>query len=325
VVLAFKTYSSGLHSDTTTAEILNQAGYEPSGRAKSGRFTREAIRYLLTNPFYVGEVWYGDTPYPGKHEPLIDRELWDQVQAIRARRRRGKAAGRKPHRVYLLARLVRCSHCGLKLVSQTSRGKGRRGAAIPYHYCPSRRRAMDCPTQGTWIRMDVVEPQVATLVERLQLPEDWRDRLEELSNHREERADVEGRRKYLQGKLRRLRELYLDGDFDRGEYDRRKAELQVQLDALRIPEAPDVEQAGEVLESLGAEWAQAPKRLQRDMLRTIFEAIFVDVLSRKVVSVKPYPPFVPLFRMDGLTEGKDGLFYVGGGEKEARSEDREVA
>ena len=32
-----------------------------------------------------------------------------------------------------------------------------------------------------------------------------------------------------------------------------------------------VERAGEVLESLGAEWTQSPKRIQRDMLRVIFE------------------------------------------------------
>jgi hypothetical protein len=75
---------------------------------------------------------------------------------------------------------------------------------------------------------------------------------------------------------------------------------------------------GETLESLGAEWASAPLRYQRDMLRVIFEAVYVDVLGRRPVCVKPYPPFAPLFRMDGLEEREDGCFYCEEDE-EARS------
>ena len=73
------------------------------------------------------------------------------------------------------------------------------------------------------------------------------------------------------------------------------------------------------LESLGAEWLGAPKRIQQSMLREIFEAVIVDVLGQRLVCVKPYPPFVPLFRMDGLEEKEDGCFYCEEWE-EARSE-----
>ena len=45
------------------------------------------------------------------------------------------------------------------------------------------------------------------------------------------------------------------------------------------------------------------------MLHCIFEAIHVDVEAKRLVCVKPYPPFVPLFRMDGLEVKEDGLFY----------------
>jgi hypothetical protein len=76
-----------------------------------------------------------------------------------------------------------------------------------------------------------------------------------------------------------------------------------------VPEAPDVQQAGETLESLGETWASAPKKIQRDILRTVFEAIYVDIGARRLVCVKPYPQFTPFFRMDGLSE-KGGCFYV---------------
>ena len=51
----------------------------------------------------------------------------------------------------------------------------------------------------------------------MRLPEDWRDRLEELAEHRGERDQVEGKRRYVQGKLRRLRDLCLESDTEKAE------------------------------------------------------------------------------------------------------------
>ncbi len=152
------------------------------------------------------------------------------------------------------------------------------------------------------------------------MPEDRRERLEELIEHQEECGNVEGKRRYLESKLGRLKFRFIEeGDISEGDYRRRKADLQAQLHALRTPETPEVEQAGETLESLGQEWASAPKRYRRDMLCCIFEAIFVDVKAKRLACVKPYPPFVPLFRMDGPEEKEDGCFYCEEWE-EARSE-----
>jgi DNA invertase Pin-like site-specific DNA recombinase len=77
VPLAFESYATGEHSDTSIADLLNREGHPPSGRARSGRWTREGVRYLLTNRFYLGEVQHGDQYYPGQHEPLVHRETWD--------------------------------------------------------------------------------------------------------------------------------------------------------------------------------------------------------------------------------------------------------
>jgi hypothetical protein len=85
--------------------------------------------------------------------------------------------------------------------------------------------------------------------------------------------------------------------------------LQRQLDALQVPDAPEVERAGEPLESLGQEWASAPKRYQRAMLRLIFEGIYIDMIEKRLVCVKPYPQFAPLFRLGGLVERTEGVIY----------------
>lgn len=43
---------------------------------------------MLGNPLYVGDVRNRGTIYPGAHQGIVSRALWDEVQAVRARRRR---------------------------------------------------------------------------------------------------------------------------------------------------------------------------------------------------------------------------------------------
>jgi hypothetical protein len=231
------------------------------------------------------------------------------VQGIRARRGEGKGGGRRADRVYLLARLARCSKCGLRLTSQTSEGKGRKDHETQYYLCPARRRSVDCPAGGEFAPAEEIDTQVAELVSRLVLPDDWRERLEELAEHQEERENVEGKRRYLESKLRKLKFLFMEEDMTATEYRWQKAELQAEIGLLKAPEPPAVEEAGATLEMLGQEWASAPKKYRAQMLHVIFEEIVVDVAARKLVCVNPYPPFVPLFRMDGLEESDNGYFY----------------
>jgi len=319
VVMAFEAYANGGYSDTGVAELLNAGGFKPSAATRTGHWTVSSARHLLMNRVYIGEVRHKKDWYPGRHKPIVSRELFDKAQAVRAERATNPSGGPKG-RIYLLHRVARCWHCG-RFLHMSPKYKASRELAPSYRE-PGKILLTDCPATGRHVKQEVVDDQVARLVTRLELPGDWRDRLAELSASRAEREDVEGRRKYLQGRLRRLRELYVDGDFDKAEYDRRRADLQGQIDGLRSPDTPEIEQAGEVLESLGAEWANAPKQYKRDMLRCIFEGVYIDMLTKRLVCVKPWPQFAPLFRMDGLEEREDGCFYCGEeGNEEAGSED----
>lgn len=44
------------------------------------------IYNMLSSRFYIGEIPHFDQAYPGEHEAIIDRALWDRVQALRAER-----------------------------------------------------------------------------------------------------------------------------------------------------------------------------------------------------------------------------------------------
>jgi hypothetical protein len=46
-------------------------------------FGRGALYHLLRNRIYRGEVVHKGIAYPGEHEPIVNEELWNTVQASR--------------------------------------------------------------------------------------------------------------------------------------------------------------------------------------------------------------------------------------------------
>ena len=55
------------------------------GRASGGaRFSRGALYAILRNRLYLGEIAHRGEVHPGKHEAILDRDLWDEVQRILA-------------------------------------------------------------------------------------------------------------------------------------------------------------------------------------------------------------------------------------------------
>jgi len=61
--------------------ILSKDRKTKSGRVWGGKpLARGALYAMLQNRIYLGEVVHKGKSYPGEHEAIIDRELWDQVQ-----------------------------------------------------------------------------------------------------------------------------------------------------------------------------------------------------------------------------------------------------
>src|SRR5262249_46229829 len=45
--------------------------------ARGYPFSRGALYALLSNPLYIGEVRHRGVRYPGQHQSIVERELWD--------------------------------------------------------------------------------------------------------------------------------------------------------------------------------------------------------------------------------------------------------
>ncbi|MCK9485565.1 MAG: recombinase family protein [Dehalococcoidia bacterium] len=89
------------------ARTLNAEGLTPRG--KNAIFTPFAVKDMLVNRFYLSYVRYQGVELVGQHEPLVEEEMYERVQA-----RRGK--GRTSRQPYGLSGLLRgriyCGHCG---------------------------------------------------------------------------------------------------------------------------------------------------------------------------------------------------------------------
>lgn len=57
-------------------------------------------------------------------------------------------------------------------------------------------------------------------------------------------------------------------------------------------------EVGDWVEGMVVAWSNAAKEERRDILRLMLDAVYVDLESAKVVTLKPKPAFLPLFRED---------------------------
>jgi site-specific DNA recombinase len=67
---------------TGSATILARQLIQEGVRNKYGKLIDKGILYkLLNNPVYIGEAVHKGVSYPGEHDAIVDRKVWDRVQA----------------------------------------------------------------------------------------------------------------------------------------------------------------------------------------------------------------------------------------------------
>lgn len=231
------------YGKTAIARLLNDRGipnpaeykrlhglrFRPPASKNSTLWRYSTISSMLRNEIYIGNMVqgrYGSVSYktkqnrprpkdewyivPGTHEPIIDRALWDRVQALLREKAKPFASGA----VGLFAQKARCANCGYCLrSSKTSAQSGGRC----YLKCPTHSIAKDA-CAGAFISVSKLEQAVLGELKRLSaeylnLDELERrvhfgDRLQEQKKKLlQDRAAYEKRiAEYAKG----LRELYLD-------------------------------------------------------------------------------------------------------------------
>ncbi len=100
----FRLYATGEHNAVDVSDIVYEKGF----RSRNGKKLPDSTIYIiLKNRFYIGEIHWGEINLVGaKHEPLIDKGVFDRVQKILASHNKHSCRRRKYK--WLLSGFLRC-------------------------------------------------------------------------------------------------------------------------------------------------------------------------------------------------------------------------
>ncbi len=112
VRMIFKRYAE-LASVRMLGQELDRRGIVSKRREGAGgvlaggnRFSRGALYTLLQNPIYRGEISHQGKVYPGRHEAIVEAELWQIVQGKLAANRQSRTLGVGTDEPSLLAGMI---------------------------------------------------------------------------------------------------------------------------------------------------------------------------------------------------------------------------
>ena len=131
------------------------------------------------------------------------------------------------------------------------------------------------------------------------MPEDYQRRILEYQSRLEAAYDdTEGERTALEGRLKRLRELYEWDDITKAEYETRRDQVLRQLESF-VPGLGDTDHLNRLatfLADVPAGRATATQEQRNKLARALFDQVWVK--DAKVVAVKPRPELEPFFRLN---------------------------
>jgi site-specific DNA recombinase len=174
---AFEAYATGDWTLRQLLEELTQRGLNsrPGPNKPSGRVSLASFAASLANPYYTGMVTYRGAYYPGKHEPLIGKLLFDRVQNVLI----GHNHAGEKQRTYnhYLKGSIFCGQCGSRLGIANSRSGT--GKLYDYFFCLGGQRDKHSCDQSV-IRVMKVAHMVEEHYRTVELPA---ERIEAIREH----------------------------------------------------------------------------------------------------------------------------------------------
>jgi hypothetical protein len=163
---AFEEYATGEWSLSDLADRLNALGLRTRATPKlpSKEITKSKLESILKNPYYAGVVRYDGVEYDGIHEPIISRDLFNNVQTILHARINSDRARQHEH---FLKGLLYCSHCGSRML--ITNAKSCTGNIYPYFICAGRHRTKlkDKTCDMKAVLIDAVEYQMEKIFDQI--------------------------------------------------------------------------------------------------------------------------------------------------------------
>ncbi|MCP4648073.1 MAG: hypothetical protein GY852_10150, partial [bacterium] len=112
LIMTFKLASEGKNY-REIAKALNDHNYRTAGNQGNRPFTKDTVRGMLQNRFYLGELPDGNGGWiEAKHQPFVSQEVFDAAMDQTNQRSRNKIGSvRSTARIYSLSGICECSKC----------------------------------------------------------------------------------------------------------------------------------------------------------------------------------------------------------------------
>jgi hypothetical protein len=267
-------------------------------------FTKDSVRVMLQNPFYMGYVIYRGVFIQGKsrrgegkmlkgvHQPIISEDLFTRCQKVRALRRRTLDTKPYTRHIYSLSGIITCKNCKKKMRAQSAKA-GR------YYRDASRFSGIHCLFSGRSVRADVVEEQISSLMESLILPDNWQASLQDILNSKKDGPDPLKEKSRIKSEIRRMREAFKRGLYESDEHSfwRDIEALQMQLEAVEQITPHEVRQAAVTLLGLQEAWDIATLDERKVLCQILLQDVVFDFVTNTIVSIRPKSEYAVLFQM----------------------------
>ncbi len=256
------------------------------------------IYKILSNPFYAGVILWNGQTYPGKHEPVVSIDEFQNVRSLLER-----PGQQRPQRhSFAFTGMIRCGGCGLSVTAEHKRN--RYGRRYVYYHCSRPRLGQRCAEPcielrsleqqiETFLRSLTIEPtfeawvleEMAFGAERFKHEKKAQTRSLEISL-----ADTETQLTELTGL--RLRNLVTDAEFVAQRQRLQQEELRFREKLANIDAGADTfEPFGEVVSfsNRASEWfSRGDDESKRLIIETVGSNLLLTAKMLKIEAKKPF-------------------------------------
>ncbi|MBI3331648.1 recombinase family protein [Candidatus Peregrinibacteria bacterium] len=153
----------GVSGRTLLKWLNTEANFKTRGNK---RITLSGVYRILGNPFYYGMFEYpkgGDNWYKGTHEPIITKELFEEVRAMLAVAPRSRYGSKE----FAFTKMLRCGNCGNGISAEEKFKQLRDGAVRKYVYYHCSRFDQTC--KQPYVREDELLVQFLDIIDKVDL------------------------------------------------------------------------------------------------------------------------------------------------------------
>ncbi len=289
----FEDYASGLYSMSEIRLRITEEGL----RSKKGcKISKSQVEKILQNPFYYGYMQYNGMLYKHVHPILISKELFDECQQIRKGKRKSKS--KRTAKPFVLKGLLKCQHCGCGYSPELKKEK--------YVYMRPTKTKGDC-SYCYHLSEEKILTQIEDVLKGMKIPDNILIELNtelkkssaaEHEHQIQESNKLQKQYQTIQIRITRARELFLDAQVSKEEYDEIITGLQaerhnVEVRLQRLTEADDgFNKSLSTIFALASKAHDLFKSSELEEKRRIITILFPNLeMSAEKLVFKPRKPF----------------------------------